>query len=78
MSGASQTDTTIQQVSYALDDGTNVAVSGGKLGFYGLAAPIVIQTLVTCKTITAASTTTACNNAVAELTTVLTALNLLG
>ena len=68
--------TTIQQVSYGMDDGVTVAISGGKLGFYGLAAPIVKQTLSVGATITAASTTTACNNAVAECYAALAALGL--
>ena len=77
MSGASITDTTIQQVSYGMDDGVNVAISGGKLGFYGLAAPIGIQSCTNAAAVSASSTTTVCNTGVAELVAALVALNLI-
>ena len=67
MAGASSTDTTIQQLSYGLDDGVSVAISGGKLGFFGLAAPVVKQTCTVCATVTSASTTTAAAQGVMEL-----------
>jgi hypothetical protein len=77
MAGQSITDTTIQQVSYGLDNGISVAISGGKLGFYGLAAPIVKQTMTVANGVTAGSTTTVCNDAVAELYAALLAYGLI-
>jgi hypothetical protein len=76
MAGASITDTTIQQLSYGMDDGVTVAISGGKLGFYGLAAPIAKRTLTVCATVTAQSTTTVANNAIAECYAALAAYGL--
>jgi hypothetical protein len=77
MPGQSITDTTIQQISQGLDDGVNVAISGGKLGFYGLGAPIGIQTCTNAAAVSASSTTTVCNTGVAELVAALVALNLI-
>lgn len=77
MPGQSITDTSIQQVSYGMDDGVSVAISGGKLGFYGLAAPIAKQTMTVANGVTAGSTTTVCNNAVLELYTALAALGII-
>jgi hypothetical protein len=76
MPGQTITDTTIQQVSYGLDDGVNVAISGGKLGFFGT-APTGIATLTNAKAVTAGSTTTVCNTGVAELVTELLAKGLI-
>lgn len=72
MPGATSTDTTIQQLSQGLDDGVNVAISGGKLGFFGT-APTVKATLTNAAAVTAGSTTTVCNTGLAELVTELVA-----
>ena len=76
MPGQTITDTTIQQVSQGLDDGVNVAISGGKLGFFGT-APTVVATLTDAKSVTAGSTTTVCNTGLAQLVTELVAKGLI-
>ena len=77
MAGQSITDTTIQQDGYGLDDGITLAISGGKLGFFGLATPIVKQVCSNAAAVTAASTTTVCNTGLAELVTALVAYGLI-
>jgi hypothetical protein len=75
MAGQTITDTTIQQASYGLDDGICVAISGGKLGFFGV-APSISSALTNAAAVTAGSTTTVCNTGVAELVTYLVAKGL--
>jgi uncharacterized 2Fe-2S/4Fe-4S cluster protein (DUF4445 family) len=72
MAGQTITDTSIQQASYGLDDGICVAISGGKLGFFGT-APTSKATLTNAAAVTAGSTTTVCNTGLAELVTELVA-----
>lgn len=77
MAGQTIVDSNVQQLSAGIDDGTCVATSGGKLGFYGLAAPIAQQTCTVANGVTAGSTTTVCNNAVIEVYTYLKNLGLI-
>ena len=77
MAGQSVTDTSTVQVSYGTDDGVTVAISGGKLGFFGLATPIVKQVCSNAAAVTAASTTTVCNTGLAELVTALVAYGII-
>jgi hypothetical protein len=77
MAGQTITDNSVVQVGYGTDDGVTLATSGGKLGFYGSAAPVALQTCTVANGVVATSTTTVCNNAVIELYTYLKNLNLI-
>lgn len=77
MAGQTVTDSSVVQVGYGTDDGTVVAVSGGKLGFYGTTTPVSLQTCTVANGVTSTSSTTVCNNAVVELYTFLKNLNLI-
>ena len=76
MAGQTVTDSSIVQMSYGTDDGVVYAISGGKIGFFGLATPVVKSTCTVSATVTAASTTTAANQGVAEIYAALLAYGL--
>ena len=57
------------------DDGSNLGRSDGKIGFYGLAAPIVVQTITVKASLTVGTVNT---NISADVTAILTALSNLG
>lgn len=67
-----------KQLTNAATEGLVIGQSASdKLGFYGLATPIVQPTSANQATITAGATTTACNTLVIELRAALVALNLI-
>ena len=57
------------------DEGTNLGRSDGKIGFYGLAAPIVKQTITVKASLSVGTVNT---NISADVTAILTALSNLG
>ena len=59
------------------DDGANLGRSDGKIGFYGLAAPIVVQT-ITVKASLSVGTANVNTFIKADVTAILTALSNLG
>jgi len=68
----------VKQLSDANSDGVCLGQSAtDKLGFYGLATPIVQPSHTDQAVITAGSTTTVCNNAVIQLRNALVNLGLI-
>ncbi len=68
----------VKYLGNAASDGIDFGQStADKIGFYGLATPIVQPTSTNQSAITAGSTTTACNTLVIELRSALVALGLI-